>query len=579
MPQTAAAGTTGLTPPPRAVCVVPHRSRVVVSLDVSPSMAGVNSVTGVVVFDEVLMCLAQCLAALTQPFVLPGDGSTGAALRSTATTTTTANIGRNTNGSDSAASSNSGTPAQGSSSTDTSNSTTSTTGSPTVIYPEVWLTLLVQTHPQLQPLHPVRVLLHGVCLTRQSLPALLDHIRTRLTLLEASLASVTGDEDSLTDTTRAPSPASITRQGSDSGMLGGASASDVNNMARKAARRRAQTDALFPPAAAPSSLEAEAWDVSFPKSLRHCIFAATLLPADASAALLVLTDGVVAFPDQGAVEAVLERFFSTSISCSFVQIGAAYHPQCSLGEVPDTELLHFLATATGGGVFFARDLPPLPPSLAAALATPLRRSSVGGGGLGAVRSVNRAGTGAVREHQGEVEAEAEGSAAADGTETVAGASTASVAAAATATATASSTSTSSFTSAQPNHTSATGARRAVPSGEGGAPAGGTAESVAAVGLPNRCQRCVLFRCIGVPVLPRGSSMTEHVSDVFLAEQQGMQRPPRGASTVIHQGAVFQGYRPPPVMVYRKKWSTYVMAVDLATYVFVLAELFVEEREI
>jgi hypothetical protein len=218
------------------------------------------------------------------------------------------------------------------------------------------------------------------------------------------------------------------------------------------------------------------WDVSFPKSLRHCVFAVDLLPPEAAASLIILTDGVVAFPDQSALEAVLERFHSSSVTCNFVQIGAAYHPQCSLGEVPDTELLHFLTSATGGAVFFAKDLPVLPPALRQL--------------IDPNQSLNP--------------------------------------------------STSPSTS---------GSESVLPPS---APAS----------RPNRLQCCVLLGHIGMPRSPLGSSMAEHVSDVFLA-QPSMLQPTRGASTVVQQSAVFQGYRPPPVMVHRKKWRTYVMAVDLA----------------
>ena len=219
------------------------------------------------------------------------------------------------------------------------------------------------------------------------------------------------------------------------------------------------------------------WDVSFPKSLRHCVFAVDLLPPEAAASLIVLTDGVVAFPDQTALEAVLERLHGSSVTCNFVQIGAAYHPQCSLGEVPDTELLHFLASSTGGAVFFASDLPPLPPALSQYIE--------------ANQPLNPPGAEDDELH--------------------------------------------------------------------------TAPPPAVLPLPNQLQRCVLLRHVGMPTRQPGSSMAEHVSDIYLAKHS-IQRPTRELSTIVQQSAVFQGYRPPPVMVHRKKWRTYVMAVDLAACV-------------
>jgi hypothetical protein len=140
----------------RPFIIVPRSNRVVISVDVSPSMASVNSVTGVVVFEEVLHSLAQCLHALTAPFTYAGQGGP---LPSPAGASQNA-------------------------------------AAPTPDFPPerpIWLTLLVQTHPQLQPLHPVRVLLHGVLLTQRTLPGILAHVRTRLFNLEASLSATMDD--------------------------------------------------------------------------------------------------------------------------------------------------------------------------------------------------------------------------------------------------------------------------------------------------------------------------------------------------------------------------------------------------
>jgi len=106
------------------------------------------------------------------------------------------------------------------------------------------------------------------------------------------------------------------------------------------------------------------WDISFAKSLRHGVFAVNILPRGTTPHLVVLTDGVVSFPDQATINTVLERFRETNkIPLSFIQLGAAYHPSCNLGAVADTDLLHFLAKATNGSVLYSRDLPELPGSI------------------------------------------------------------------------------------------------------------------------------------------------------------------------------------------------------------------------
>ncbi|RHY29427.1 hypothetical protein DYB32_005145 [Aphanomyces invadans] len=68
---------------------------------------------------------------------------------------------------------------------------------------------------------------------------------------------------------------------------------------------------------------------SLATSLQNAIFALNSLPHDASPMLFLVTDGV---------------------------ISGGYQPQCAFGYVPDTDLLRFLADATGGSLF---DVPTL----------------------------------------------------------------------------------------------------------------------------------------------------------------------------------------------------------------------------
>jgi hypothetical protein len=61
-----------VTPSTRVVVVV-AKYRLVVSVDVTPSMAAIDPVTGCVLFDQVLITLEKCLISLCDtPVELPG---------------------------------------------------------------------------------------------------------------------------------------------------------------------------------------------------------------------------------------------------------------------------------------------------------------------------------------------------------------------------------------------------------------------------------------------------------------------------------------------------------------------------
>lgn len=341
-------------------------------------MASVNAVSSVVIFDEVLSSLARCLYALTRPFALRRGGNPdtvipgGQAMPTFAAPSSMAAA--------QAAPSPIATPAP---------------ADFTIHRPQLWLTLLVQTHPHLQPLHPVRVLVHGVLLNSDTLPPLLVHIRGRLQTVEANLSESSAavpvapflpaafaargfrsEEPERSQSNWNSRGTSMARRGSvSSDKAGDTNAGSTGTFGKNRKQRGNRSEASASASSRPSPASAMVYDDSFAKSLRHCVFAAHLLPATPAASLIMLTDGVVGVPDQAAMEAVLQKFLAAKISCSFVQLGAAYHPYCSLGEVPDTDLLHFLASATGGGVFFSHQLPALPVQLKALLAAPVSKVS------------------------------------------------------------------------------------------------------------------------------------------------------------------------------------------------------------
>ncbi|CAL4096317.1 unnamed protein product, partial [Meganyctiphanes norvegica] len=56
-------------------------------------------------------------------------------------------------------------------------------------------------------------------------------------------------------------------------------------------------------------------------------------------------------------DSLLVELRNQTIACSFLQLGSLYHPQASLGYIPFSDLMQFLATATCGA--YLVDLPPI----------------------------------------------------------------------------------------------------------------------------------------------------------------------------------------------------------------------------
>lgn len=54
--------------------------------------------------------------------------------------------------------------------------------------PMIYISVVAQTHPQLQSLHPIRVLVQGARLTPQTLPVIVADLKARLVQIEATLS-------------------------------------------------------------------------------------------------------------------------------------------------------------------------------------------------------------------------------------------------------------------------------------------------------------------------------------------------------------------------------------------------------
>lgn len=94
--------------------------------------------------------------------------------------------------------------------------------------------------------------------------------------------------------------------------------------------------------------------------LSYGITALQLMPEESTAALIIITDGILDVPNLSAFEAVMRQIRARIISCSFVQIGSnscrqqtknnkiSKAPIASLGHVPNEELLKFISLSTFG---------------------------------------------------------------------------------------------------------------------------------------------------------------------------------------------------------------------------------------
>lgn len=89
-------------------------------------------------------------------------------------------------------------------------------------------------------------------------------------------------------------------------------------------------------------------DMGLVSMVRQGILALQLLPPNSSAGLIIITDGVTSVPDVAMCETLLNQLRSSTIACSFVQVGGSYSYDCSFGYIPNVELMRFISLATFG---------------------------------------------------------------------------------------------------------------------------------------------------------------------------------------------------------------------------------------
>ncbi|XP_048580524.1 KICSTOR complex protein SZT2 isoform X3 [Nematostella vectensis] len=235
--------------PSTHITFIGRRYKFVFCLDISPSLATVDTKSETVITDEVYEKFRICLSALVMPFSVPGNSI--------------------------------------------------------VLCPELHITVLAYTSI-LSPEAP-QIILQGCLVTEDNLETVLHTVEDQLHMLEDILAGTV--TSSLQLDSKHPSE-------------GDGLSSD--------------TVTLLSPEAGPIAM------------LRAALLALQLLPDNASAGAVVITDGVFALPDASAVDSMLAQLRASTVCCSFLKVGSGFHANCSLGYVPHCDLMQFIAMATSG---------------------------------------------------------------------------------------------------------------------------------------------------------------------------------------------------------------------------------------
>uniref|UniRef100_A0A2S2NRV9 Protein SZT2 n=1 Tax=Schizaphis graminum TaxID=13262 RepID=A0A2S2NRV9_SCHGA len=89
-------------------------------------------------------------------------------------------------------------------------------------------------------------------------------------------------------------------------------------------------------------------DSGFINTLRYGMLAVRLLPQSSISNLIVITDGMITLADIQVLDSVLNQLRCISVACSFLHVSSQFHPHSGHGNVPYSELMQLIATATSG---------------------------------------------------------------------------------------------------------------------------------------------------------------------------------------------------------------------------------------
>ncbi|KAK0161678.1 hypothetical protein PV327_008097 [Microctonus hyperodae] len=196
-------------------------------------------------------------------------------------------------------------------------------GSNYILQPEIYVTIIVHTPFLTNPAQ--QVLIQGWIITTDNVDCLMRFIEKKLNCLEEKIALVMRATHQHRENFR------VENDGLVSGLFD-----------EKSSERASSTYASN------ERISVISPDVSFHNILRYGQLALSLLPINSCAHLVIVSDGIVGITDTYALDSVIQQFRASTVACSFIQIGTAYHPHCANGMVPYQDVLCFLATATLG---------------------------------------------------------------------------------------------------------------------------------------------------------------------------------------------------------------------------------------
>ncbi|XP_022100207.1 KICSTOR complex protein SZT2-like isoform X2 [Acanthaster planci] len=200
-------------------------------------------------------------------------------------------------------------------------------GSSLLLSPKIYVTVIAYT--PLASLTTQQVLFQGCLLTQDNLSSFLDQLQEELEEFENKLvdnmfaSQVNGNPNTTFDLDHPNIFDDIVEPG-------GLSSSSASQRPETEAQEMASPEACF-------------------VNMLWCgILALQLLPENTSAGIICVTDGVTAMPDMASTTHLLTQMRNSTVACSFLQVGKGFHPHCSFGYIPHTEIMQFIATATFG---------------------------------------------------------------------------------------------------------------------------------------------------------------------------------------------------------------------------------------
>ncbi|XP_057320134.1 KICSTOR complex protein SZT2-like [Microplitis mediator] len=259
-----------------SIIFLAHKYRMVVCLDLSPSLGTIDIQRGEIVLDEVCTATKEFLENISKPFPIPG--------------------------------------------------------SKIILRPEIYVTVIA--HTPFITNSAQKVIIQGWLINTKNIDDLMKVIEKRLISLEEKIAHITGMIYHHQENFRPDS----------SGLVSGLF-EERNSVVNSSINNSIGNLSILSP------------ETTFINMLRYGLLAVALLPDHSCANLVVITDGILATTDIHVLDSIVQQFRVSTVACSFIHLGSAYHPHCANGLVSYPDLLCFIATATLG--CYMTFMPPL----------------------------------------------------------------------------------------------------------------------------------------------------------------------------------------------------------------------------